>query len=312
MGSAGLTRFDAPGLSADWLNAWLAAIGVCVLLPDAKLSWTDDIAPHAVFWVTDGLDLAEGICSALPSLDALNGMAIAVDGPGGQLGQAVKDVGLYEERAKYARTKRDWTLGSAYTDLTQASPKGDAVGRGQFYPGMEGSETLWKRLRKCLEAINNAIDKVSAVRGTLRGASAGNAPLRAKINGLGFDARRLANSVETGTSGWPVVDPVVEALAFFSLKLLPVRATKGDLGVVVQKPWIVPAGGGKPTLRYPCWSQPLDAWGIDALLDVAAERVRAKHPTSLLDIGVKQQYDVRLLRKIGKQTKSAYFAVPAQ
>jgi len=28
----------APGLTADWLNAWLAAIGVTVLVPQARLS----------------------------------------------------------------------------------------------------------------------------------------------------------------------------------------------------------------------------------------------------------------------------------
>ena len=33
-------RHEAPGLPADWLNGWLAAIGVTVLIPGARLRWT--------------------------------------------------------------------------------------------------------------------------------------------------------------------------------------------------------------------------------------------------------------------------------
>jgi len=312
MARSELVRYDAPGLPADWLNAWLAAIGVTVLLDDAKLSWTDDVVPHAVFWVPEGVEPAERICTALPSPADLGEMAIAFDGPGGQLGQVVKDVSLFQARAKYARAAGDWTLGSAYTDLTQASSTKEPVSRGQFNPGMEGKETLWKRLRKCLEVINNASEPVRAVGITLRGASAEGTPLRAQINGLGFDARRLANSVETDDRSWPVVDPVVEALAFFSLRLLPVRAMGQKLSVVVQKPWVVPAGGHYPTLRYPCWLQPLDAWGIDALLDVAADQVRTRRAASAMSLRTTQQYDVRRLSNLEGQKKSAYFAVRAR
>jgi len=44
----------APGLTADWLNAWLAAIGVTVLVPGIRLGWSADPLPVAHFDIPVG------------------------------------------------------------------------------------------------------------------------------------------------------------------------------------------------------------------------------------------------------------------
>ena len=61
-------RHEAPGLPADWLNGWLAAIGVTVLIPGARLCWTDDGVPSAVFETDEPVDLAKVVADALPTL----------------------------------------------------------------------------------------------------------------------------------------------------------------------------------------------------------------------------------------------------
>jgi len=46
-----MARTECPGLPASWLNGWLAAIGLLVLEPRLRLSWTSDPSPVAVLGV---------------------------------------------------------------------------------------------------------------------------------------------------------------------------------------------------------------------------------------------------------------------
>ena len=90
--------------------------------------------------------------------------------------------------------------------------------------------------------------------------------------GLGFDSTRLGSQADK-RSNW--VDPVVEVLAFFSLELLPVRGIgiderkrRSSSAGCLQRGWKqTNQPGTGPQFRWPSWTQPLDAWGIDALLD---------------------------------------------
>ncbi|MDE0450459.1 MAG: hypothetical protein OXI90_01665 [Gammaproteobacteria bacterium] len=72
----------------------------------------------------------------------------------------------------------------------------------------------------------------------------------------------------------PWVEPVVELLAFFGLALFPMRgigADRRDRGNPDerQRGWRRPPGSREPReFLWPAWEQPLDMWGIDALLDI--------------------------------------------
>ena len=60
-------RHETPGLPADWLNGWLAAIGVTVLVPGTRLCWTDDGVPSAVLETEQPVDLPKVVAEALPT-----------------------------------------------------------------------------------------------------------------------------------------------------------------------------------------------------------------------------------------------------
>ena len=100
----------------------------------------------------------------------------------------------------------------------------------------------------------------------------GTAP-RVKDNGLGFDLTRLASQAD-GTGKW--VEPVVEVLAFFGLALFPVRGRGTDKRLhrtvrpsAIQRGWSRKGNGkGDQYFSWPAWCNPLDADGIDALLDL--------------------------------------------
>jgi hypothetical protein len=259
-----LVSVDAPGLPADWLNAWLAAIGVTVLLPEVKLSWTDDVVPYAVFWVPDGTNLPAALHRQLPSTADLAEMAIAPDGPGGKLGQKLNDLTLYRERAVYARRRKDTTFPSAYTDLApEPDNEPSSAGRGQFNVGMEGKETLWRRLSKCLSALGDEPRQGADLIAASLGCCGASRRPSLSANGLGFDPRRLPSGADA-SDDWPAVDPVVEVLAFFGIQLMPVR---GNGKMVLQKPWVRSASGST-SLVYGCWRAPLDSWAIDGVTDV--------------------------------------------
>lgn len=242
----------APGLTVDWLNGWLAAIGVTVLVPNARLRWSSDAVPHAVFAVPDdGPSAVERIAAALPTVDDLASLAIARPGDGGAEFARKVALDTYRLRAGLARAIRDWSLSSSVTDLVAELPP-DGLQHSPFDPSAPRGVTLWERVVACRRVIGAEVDAVAR---TMSGFG-----VRASVNGLGFDVRRLVAGVRPGALG---VDPVVELLAFCALGLFPVR---GDGRAVRTRGWTGPAMR-RGSFRWFAWTPWLDRWAIDALLD---------------------------------------------
>ncbi|HVA21775.1 MAG TPA: hypothetical protein VNN74_06750 [Candidatus Micrarchaeia archaeon] len=250
-----MTRDElAPGLTVDWLNAWLAALGVAILLPGVRLSWTRTPVPAACFARSDGSPpLAEALAAALPSVGALDTLAIARSRPPAQEFSRTVRLDVYAERAALARASRDWSLSSTVTDLV-APPPADGLPDAPFNPPVPQGRTLWERAVSCRRAI---VDPAADITATLAGDGR-----RRVNNGLGFDVRRLAAGVQNTDKR---VDPVVELLAFCALGLFPMRGNGAK--VPRARGWTGPPG--RPgSFRWCAWSPALDRWAIDALLDV--------------------------------------------
>lgn len=245
--------FQAPGLTADWLNGWLAAVGITVLLGEARLGWTDAPSPSAQIWF-DG-SLCEAIASVLPSVGELDNLCIARDLPGAQhsMGRNVTHE-VFRERARIARARFDCSLEVTLTDL--AVDKNLILAHGPLDPPRPKGATLHDRLRTLPTELGG--DVTAAVRSSLAGRG-----VRVERDGLGFDHRRFPAGANAKTQ--PSVDPVVELLAFAGMSLLPVRGS-GFGTSARQRGW-----GEPPTHRgaftWPAWTTPLGRWAIDALLD---------------------------------------------
>jgi len=244
-----MAEFVARGLAADWLNAWLAAIGVGVLLPDVRLGWTGDPVPRARFSFPGGLPLAERIAESLPTVDQLEELVIA------DLPQNVP-ADEFSRAAELARERLDLSLALVATDIRGLDKRKETLPTGPFNPGVPHGETLFTRLRACRQGLDGIGDLSALVDASLTGRGR-----RVKANGLGFDYRRIAASVPGEAPKW--VDPVVECLCFFGLFLHPLS---GDGRVPRQRGW---TGPRRSTFRWPVWENPLDRWAIDALLDIA-------------------------------------------
>lgn len=244
---------EARGLPADWLNAWLAAIGVTVLLPDVKLSWTSESRPTARFWVDDPDDFFTRLDLALPDDESLASTAIAPRPPGaaGEMRRKV-NLGTYRDRARMVRKSHDPSLAAALTDLVELDG-GESVASGPFNPPVPKGVTLAERAISCAMLVE---EKGLAARATLEGNAS-----RQLGNGLGFDPRRLSAAAQKTDN---FVDPVLELLTFVALSLFPVRGTGRKSPN--QRCWV-----GRPTqpgaFKWSAWSVPLDKWGIDAMLD---------------------------------------------
>lgn len=248
------------GLPADWLNAWLAAIGSTVLCPDLRLSWTDDPVPVAVLHSPEDRDPAEMVAAAWPESDDLASMPIARSCEGSDLQFTRKvTIELFQNRARLARQSRwGWSLSSTVTDLEADDRE---LAHARFDPPAPQGLTLHDRLLAC-----HAKEPASADR--IRSSLDGRAP-RVALNGLGFDVRRAESPADAGSK---LVDPVVEVLAFMGLALFPVRGDGaiGSSSTLRQRGWS--QDDGRARFRYPTWLHPLDCWGIDALLDAWLRR----------------------------------------
>lgn len=250
-------HYDAPGLPADWLNAWLAAIGVTVLLPDVKLSWTSEVVPHAVFRAEEGIDLPSALFDALPSEATLETTAVARNNGSSpfELPRAVS-LEAFTSRAEIERRDHSTWLASQVSDLvSERDLEPDKLATGPFNPPAPKGITLFDRAMTC----RGLIDSVSLMRDSLNGT-----PTRFQTNGLGFDCRRVATGVQSERRSKVHVDPVVEFLAYVALTLFPLR---GDgRHAVRQRGW---SGGQfqRGAFRWFSWSDPLDVWGVDAMLD---------------------------------------------
>jgi len=253
---AAVERFDAPGLPADWLNGWLAAIGVAVLLPEVKLSWTVDVVPYAVFWLTGQMELPVALAENIPDVEKLDRSAIARNHPDSEFEFTRKlNLSVYRSRAAIERRQGGYLLSSSCSDNLLRSD-GSELEHGAFDPPAPRGETLHSRAVKCRKLVED-------VREGIAQSLAGHAEL-VQANGLGFNCRRLSAGVQADGKGSKVyVDPVVELLVLGGLRLFPVR---GNGREVRQRCWVGPPSreGG---FRWFTWCTPLDVWAIDALLD---------------------------------------------
>ena len=257
-----MTRFDAAAWTADWLNAWLAAIGVAVLLEDVELAWDVSNPSHAVFESRTAGDLPLQVFQALPAVDEIRAYALVRDGKAShdKLNQAV-DAAAFGRRAKQARELGDFTFACAVTD---AAPPDDArLPSSPFNPPMPKGVTLWERFNSCIGAVLQDSDPVTLI---ARSMSTGG--VRVKQNGLGFDYRRIPVPTDPNRDVW--VDPVVETLAFFGLSLLPIR---GDGRYPRVRGWHSQDGRSglrkseSGAFRWSAWADSLTVGGIDAYLD---------------------------------------------
>ena len=253
---------ECPGLPAEWVNGWLAAVGTTVLDPDIRLSWTSGPAPIAVLHHPDNEPFA-AVCQAWPSRRRIEEMPLARDFQDSTLLERQVAVETFVERVVLSRGHPDaWTLTSSLTDLARDSGKAT---HAPFDPAGPGTiKWLHHRLLKSFDHIasKDSVEFSHVLSDSLEGIA-----IPVSDNGLGFDISRLPDRARESVR--IMVNPVVEVLAFFGLALLPVR---GD-GVRQRQERVRQRGHGiggrrENTFVWPAWSQPLDRWGIDALLDV--------------------------------------------
>lgn len=261
-----------PGLTADWLNAWLAAVGITVLVPSIRLSWTDERVPVARFHSPHSDPVAEQVAHAVPATVVFEHMAIAKNRVDCSLPFSRKvSLRAYGERAQLVRAGPglnpvgDFSLAASVTDLIHDPKWKDSeedLPHGPFDTPAPRGETLFTRLLACRKYLDRS---PSDLRTQLAKSLAG-AGQRAQMNGLGFDYRRLVAGVQA--EGEVHIDPVVESLCFFGLALMPVR---GDGRRERTRGWI-DSSSKRGAFSWPVWTQPVDVWGLDALLDRSYDR----------------------------------------
>lgn len=244
-----MAAHPSPGYQADWLNGWMAALGVTVLVTDARLAWTDDPVPHA--WFDHPADEFPAVLfAALPTLEDLAESPLARNRPGLPELKRNLDFDVYQQRAAYERATGAVALGCTVTDLAEPDAT-TGLPHSPFDPSAPRGITLWQRALTCREAI----DGPDAVARSLAGLGD-----RVTANGLGFDIRRLSPRAENTDN---LVDPVVELLAFAALELFP---TRGDGRRATTRGWTGP-GMRAGAFTWGTWDELLDRWGIDAWLD---------------------------------------------
>lgn len=282
-----MTELACPGVTADWLNGWLAAIGATVLVDGLHLTWTEGASPTAVFSTDADCDIAAVIADALPTTEWVESLPTARVVDGIEEFPLNPNWAAFSQRARIARAHAaGWVLSSFYTDALL--DRGQAVvEKGPFLPGMPGkANSLHDRLRKLTEAL----DQVS-VEETL----AGNG-VRVQQFGLGFDVTRLG-SLGDRTDHW--VDPAIELLALAGLRLFPTRSNGATQAR--QRGWTGPRTR-TGSFRWPAWRPVLDAMAIDAFLDIYWSTTR---PTSSL--GVIAEWEMVPYNSLGSQDSNRGF-----
>ena len=279
------------GLPADWLNAWLAAVGAAVLNDAIRLRWTTDAIPVAVLSVEGDEDLVDALRRSWPDNERLKKMPIANEWPAlSSMGRKVP-VDLFVERARASRSHADsWTLSSTMTDL-HVYESGEVAHAPLDPPGPGTIKWLHHRLLKTHAYVDHPAERIAA---TLDGRGQ-----RVVDNGLGFDLTRVTTQADTSRK---TVDPVIEVLAFFGLALLPVRGDGTDQRTSRSRMRNSARQRGWQTtphrcFEWPVWRQPLDLAGIDALLD-AWPRSRRRQRGD--DTAVKEsRYDYKAWNRLG-------------
>ena len=270
-------QLTCDGLPAGWINGWLAAVGATVLDARIRLHWSTD-SNRAVLSTAD-VDVLDALVESWPSEEELAGLPIAEHWHGPEVLRRKVDVDAFAKRARAARNHpRSWTLSSTMTDL--CVDKNGEVAHAPFDPPGPGTiKWLHHRLLKVYQHIALSPARLpERIRASLMGETE-----RVQDNGLGFDQTRLGSQPDR-SDRW--IDPVVEVLAFFGLAVLPMRgrASDGRLGRSVawdgrQRGWQQsPGARGARRFQWPAWGQPLDADGIDALLDTWSSARKGQWP----------------------------------
>lgn len=258
-----MTRMTCPGLPGTWINGWLAAVGITVLDARVRLHWTTAGGPVAVLSATE-VDPLSALVESWPDAALLSGLPISENWKGAGEVRRKVPVEVFATRARAARGHHHaWTLSSTMTDLC-VDETGN-VAHAPFDPAGPGTiKWLHHRLIKVSRCVEPTAARI--------GDSLVGRAVRVQDNGLGFDQSRLGAQADDA-SIW--VDPVVEVLAFFGLALLPVRGLGADRRLdrfadtrERQRGWRKTAENrDSRRFHWPAWGQPLDANGIDALLD---------------------------------------------
>lgn len=249
------------GLPSDWLTGWLAAVGATVVDSHLKLWWTEEEIPLAVFSHQQGHDPVKALSDAWPLLgNRLDAMPGARHPTKNRNDYSETSVEVFAERLDAGRHHPDlFSLTSSLTDLSWETRKqGDVALYGSFETTGPGT-TKWlhHRCRKVYSCVDDPHKRMAEMfDGTAQ---------RSRGNGLGLDVGRIGAIRDSGAI--QMIDPVAETLAYFALALFPVR---GD-GKQVKASRGRQRGWGIGSYRdwefiWPTWQQPLDRWGIDALL----------------------------------------------
>lgn len=258
------TQIVCEGLPAGWLNGWMAAVGATVIDEGIRLHWSPE-GHRAVLSAACG-DPAARLAAAWPTGEQLADLPIAEHWRGAGTLKRKVDLEAFAARVRAARNHpQSWTLSSTLTDL--AVDAAGEVAHARFDPPGPGPiKWLHHRLLKAWKHV--AAPSAERLQASLLGEAE-----RVQDNGLGFDHSRLASSADDG-GRW--TDPVVEVLAFYALALLPMRGRGTDRRVDPfafvdqrQRGWRrTPGLRVARRFHWPAWHHPLDAAGIDALLDV--------------------------------------------
>jgi hypothetical protein len=192
------------------------------------------------------------LAAALPTVEGLSKGVLARQLEGQEFPRN-PTLEQYAFRAALARSTGDRSLGATVTDLTAEAA--NRLDHSPFDPVVPKGLTLFDRVEACALLIGD--DSPDAVARSMSGTLP-----RAKANGLGFDATRIAESTSTDSSKY--VDPVVECFAFMGLQAFPVRGA-GSLRATTR-------GWSKPASRtgafvWPVWEGWLDVDAIECLLD---------------------------------------------
>lgn len=276
-----MSELECPGLPADWLNAWFAAVGATILVPEMYLSWTEDSPPRAVFSMNGPHDPLESLASAWPNAERFAEMAIARKL--GDLPELKRHVPVttFRARAAHGRPSRDcWTLTSTMTDLfvTDRDPHKAMVSHSRLDPPAPSGMTLHQRLCRLAAAIDDLVKTGDHIGVRVGDALAGRGG-RIEDNGLGWDIKRLT---ARGDESQPMTDPFIEILAFFGLAIVPVRSdglvarrgASSESSPVRSRCWHALPGERGHRMCWPAWLMPLRRFAIDALLDSWVPRQR--------------------------------------
>lgn len=251
-------QIEAPAWTADWLVGWLASLGVAYRLPDVKLSWSDDVTPHAVFHVeADSLEKAEErLNQALPDMDELKALAVTRHLEGHFEFERNPSRLAYADRAMVARKNGDYSLGVCTSDVGVLEK--DPLVHARLNVAYPRGITLADRLETMLEAADGETI-VAAINGFDE---------RSSEKGLGFDIKRLVapSVLTTGTTS-----PIAEVLSFWGVFFF-------DLNGLDNRGWRKGSAFRTGAFQWVTWKKPLCPEGIDALFG----EVYASSSTSML------------------------------